>query len=93
LRRDTLEWARKLPARVRPMQTLQSFPHVANRMSLLWASPEHFEPYARGLMLDMRGGRKGFPAPVAAEIATLYEYHATSAFPRAPDPWDKNYRR
>ena len=90
---ETLNWARELPQKVRPLHTIKGFPHVANRIFLMWSSPEHFESYMRSLMLDARGGRQGFPPPVAAEIATLYEYHSTSAYPRGRDPWDRNYRR
>jgi len=90
---ETLKWARELPQKVRPLHTMKAFPHVANRIFLMWSSPEHFESTMRGFMLDARGGRQGFPPAVAQEIAALYEHHSMSAFPRARDPWDRNYRR
>jgi len=90
---QTIEWVRSLPREIRPLHVVKYFPHVANKLYLTWNSPEHFERCIRDLMLDTRGGRQGFPPDVAADLATLYEYHATLAFPTAADPWDRNYQR
>ena len=58
---ETIEWVRKLPRELRPLHVVKYFPHVANRIYLVWVSPEHFERCMRDLMLDNRGGRQGFP--------------------------------
>ena len=90
---QTIEWVRCLPREIRPLHVVKYFPHVANKLYLTWNSPPHFGRCMRELMLDSRGGRQGFPPAVAGELATLFEYHATLAFPTVIDPWDRNYRK
>jgi len=86
---ETIVWLESLPESVRPMALSARFPHVANQICRVWASPLRFDACMLSLLLDDRGGRQGFPRIVASELAALSRHHATLAFedPAASDDW------
>jgi hypothetical protein len=47
------------------------FPHVLNRISAVWHDPPATAEIIDELLVDRRGGRRGFPADVLAELLTL----------------------
>jgi hypothetical protein len=49
------------------------FPHVVNRLSACWHEPLAVVDVLDELLLDRRGGRRGFPADALAEVLTLRE--------------------
>jgi hypothetical protein len=49
----------------------QHFPRIAEEFVKRWHTPM-FEPFCYQLIVDERGNRKGFPAPVFDEILALY---------------------
>jgi uncharacterized protein len=57
-----------------PSQLERLFPHVLNRIAALWDEPE-VDAYFEELMVDNRGGRKGFPPAVVQEIFFLSNLH------------------
>jgi len=61
----------RLPDRLRPVRTAASYPRIVNRIALCWSDPELFARVMSELMVDQRGGRRGFPADVAAELLAL----------------------
>ena len=65
------KWLAALPKEVRPNSLAKQFPRIANRLAEIWKRPLQCERYIDDLMIDLRGGRQGFPPSVAAEIATL----------------------
>jgi hypothetical protein len=67
-------WIESLPQEVRPGGLIQRFPRIANKLAEVWKRPAQCEKYLDTLMLDQRGGRKGFPPDVAMEIAHLKIY-------------------
>ena len=67
-------WLESLPSEVRPKALVVQFPHVVNQLALLWRSDAECLHHLRNLMVDQRGGRRGFPVAVADEIAKLYEW-------------------
>jgi len=74
-----------------PRLLQRDFPHVWNRLMHLWGTPE-FEPYMHDLMIDKRGGRRGFPLDVVAELIFLGELHDMFQrkgykLPKIEDPW------
>ena len=75
LDKQTVKWLASLPPHARPTEVAVRFPHVANKFALLWPAPEQCSAYFEDLMLDKRGGRKGFPADVAFELAVLKNHH------------------
>ncbi len=72
-----LPWVQELPEEVRPRQLVIQYARIANRLASLWHHPAACEKYLNELMIDERGDRKGFPAEVALELATLQAYFTT----------------
>lgn len=68
-------WLRNLPGRVRPLQLCAAFPRIANRLASCWEDAALSDTLFNGLLLDDRGGRKGFPRGIAAELLRLQAYH------------------
>jgi hypothetical protein len=83
----TFKWLSQLPKDRRPNALARLFPHVANKLATLWKRPLHCELYLDDLVMDLRGGRRGFPAEVATEVATLREYFTTVVAPVRYDVW------
>lgn len=59
-----------------PHQLEQKFPHILDRLIIMWDSPE-FDSYLNKFMLDTRAhARQGFPPEVASEILRLSKLHS-----------------
>ena len=59
-----------------PHKLEQSFPHILDRLIIMWDSPE-FDAYLNKFMLDTRAhARQGFPPEVADEILRLSRLHS-----------------
>jgi hypothetical protein len=71
----TQAWLAELPEGVRPKQLALRYPRLANRLCDAWATPAKCDRLLDELMIDRRGGRKGFPLPVANELATLRDHY------------------
>lgn len=72
----TEEWIASLPRKVQPHQLATRHRRLTNRLALCWNDPDLTERVLDELMLDQRGGRKGFSVPVAAELLALREHLA-----------------
>jgi len=73
----TVRWVNEFPRDRRPNLLLERYPHVANRLALCWADKALAERLFEDLLVDKRGGRKGFPSAVRAELLHLHwELHA-----------------
>jgi len=72
----TLRWIDSLPPTARPHAVLRDFPRIANALARSWPEPGKFDLYLESLLLDRRGGRRGFPADVHAELIALREHAA-----------------
>jgi len=72
---STSAWIRALPMRLRPLQLCNAYPRVANRIALAWSDPDLVDGVFNELLLDRRGGRKGFPPAIATEILRLHAWH------------------
>jgi hypothetical protein len=77
LHASTREWIEHLPSGCRPMAIALQFPHIANKLCEIWKRPVMCDQYFNELVIDQRGGRKGFPLEVATEISLLRQYYAT----------------
>lgn len=64
-------WASAMPLEDRPLQLCRQYPRVANRLALTWQDGVLTKRVLESLTLDKRGGRRGFPKEVAAELAKL----------------------
>ena len=90
----TLKWADELPPRVRPVALMGQFPRVANLIAAAWDDLMQFEIYMDSLLTDKRGGRKGFPGEVIAELGALDIYrHTARECELPPIPWSDAKRR
>ena len=70
----TAAWMAELPEAVRPRQLALRYARLANRICEAWKEPHKCEKLLDELMMDRRGGRKGFPLQVANELATLRDH-------------------
>jgi hypothetical protein len=88
----TAHWMDTLPASLRPVALAREFPRIANRLSESWKRPARCDEYFESLLIDHRGGRKGFPSAVAMELSTLASHYA-SLYPYRRSIWDDVVRR
>ena len=70
----TRTWLQRLPPGRRPVRLATRFPRVANRVALCWADTALAEQVLDDLLVDRRGGRRGFPLRVARELQRLRDY-------------------
>jgi len=68
-------WMSEMPESVQPRQLALRYARLANRLCNVWTDPQKCERLLDDLMMDRRGGRKGFPLQVANELATLRDYY------------------
>lgn len=87
-RDDVDTWMDMLPAAMRPYKLLSQHEDIVKRIVLLWNGDEAaLLHYLEGLLVDKRGGRKGFPVDVAAELLRLNRL-AHERFPSRSE-WSK----
>ena len=65
-------WSNDFPGELRPNLLLASYPRVANRLALCWPDKRLTHHLFDDLLVDNRGGRRGFPPPVRVELLQLY---------------------
>lgn len=70
-------WLEQLPPDVRPAELPRAYPRVVNNLAEVWNNPSACQALLVDLMVDQRGGRRGFPAAVAVEIAALRDHRST----------------
>jgi hypothetical protein len=68
-------WIAELPPSVQPRQLALRYARLANRLCETWTTPARCERLLDDLMIDRRGGRRGFPLALANELAALREYY------------------
>lgn len=74
-------WVRQLPGPSRPLELCNAYPRVANRIAESWADLALTTAVLDDLLVDHRGGRRGFPAQIAVELLRLQALHED----RSPD--------
>lgn len=80
-------WMSELPEAVRPRQLALRYARLVNRLCKVWDEPARCERLLDDLMIDRRGGRKGFPLVVANELATLRD-HYDKLHPHGKSAWE-----
>lgn len=63
-----------------PRNTLEKYPHIVDKLYLLWREPENAHHYFVDLMTTQRENRAGFPLDVYTELFAL-ENHYTKTRP------------
>ncbi|MDP9043436.1 MAG: hypothetical protein M3O01_01365 [Pseudomonadota bacterium] len=66
-----LAWLAEFGPASRPDHLAARYPRIANRLALGWRDPVLTALILDSLLIDRRGGRKGFPADVAGELTRL----------------------
>ena len=70
----TAKWAASLPVEVQPLALLQRFPRIANALARLWQDQTGLRLYLDNLLIDGRGGRRGFSPEIHNELVMLRDY-------------------
>lgn len=90
----THAWLRSIPNGVHPKQLCRHYPRIANRIAVNWEHLHVVDRLLTDLMVDRRGGRKGFTPRIRQEIQRLYALHAKRMTPllrgrlaQGPDVW------
>jgi hypothetical protein len=68
-------WLRQLPPRRRPLLLCMSHPRVANRIAWCWSDSALATQVLEDLLVDHRGGRRGFAPQVVRELRRLREFN------------------
>jgi hypothetical protein len=69
-----MDWIVALPPTIRPHTTCEQFPRVANAIAESWEDVPLCTRVLDHMLHDYRGGRRGFPATVQAELSTLMQH-------------------
>lgn len=69
-----MDWIVALPPTIRPHTTCEQFPRVANAIADSWEDVPLCTRVLDHMLQDYRGGRRGFPATVQAELSTLMHH-------------------
>ncbi|HVL56002.1 MAG TPA: hypothetical protein VM491_05830 [Burkholderiaceae bacterium] len=70
-----LQGPRYAPPRPPLTQTALRFPWVVQKIQRAWESPRAFDAVMDDLLIDQRGGRRGFPFEVLTELVDLRAWY------------------
>jgi hypothetical protein len=70
----TVKWFKSLPPEIQPSALMRDFPRIANQIARAWNDAPALEACLDSLLVDRRGGRRGFPGDVHHELLSLREY-------------------
>jgi hypothetical protein len=68
-------WLRTVPSGLHPKRLARLHPRIANLIAATWSDAEKTEALFDDLLTDHRGGRRGFPPVVMAELRQLQSLH------------------
>ena len=71
----TAVWMENLPCEVRPHALYIRMPRIANAVAALWARPDATQAFLDSLLIDRRGGRKGFAEDIMNDLQKLQAYY------------------
>ncbi len=71
----TRSWIASLPEPVRPHALAAQFARIANLLCIVWDDPSACKRCFYELLVDRRGGRRGFPMAVLRELNVLSAYY------------------
>lgn len=72
---------------VYPAELSACYPHILERLEVLWEQPEMVRAYFQELLVTQRETRQGFPVKVYMEIFAMSEYY-NKLHPLAMNPND-----
>ena len=79
----TLKWFDALPPEIQPAALLRDYPRIANALARAANDVPILTAYLDSLLVDRRGGRRGFPGDVHHELQSLREYF-DGRYPASP---------
>ena len=79
----TLKWFDALPPEIQPAALLREYPRIANALARAGNDVPALTVYLDSLLVDRRGGRRGFPGDVHHELQSLREYF-DGRYPASP---------
>ncbi len=82
-----------LPGSVRPGRCCAQFPQAVEKLLGSWRDPGAFRAAVDSMLIDRRGGRKGFPFEIVTELSALREYYDVYVDPVRRTAWDTIDRR
>ena len=83
------EWLRSLPGARWPMNLATHYPRIVNHLALVWPDRHLTDMAFERLLTDTRGGRRGFPPAVHADLLALRRWRQDlSARDQALPAWD-----
>jgi hypothetical protein len=68
------KWLELLPPEVVPRELATHFPRIVNILAAQWNNYAACQAYFADLLVDRRGGRRGFPAAVTRELEKLRDF-------------------
>ena len=68
---STRRWADSLPMLSRPESLMRMYPRLANKIATAWSDPIAAQAVLDELLVDLHGGRRGFPMLVRADLMQL----------------------
>ena len=71
----TERWFCGLPPSVRPICLIEQYPRIVNIVAVEWKNPTAFRALIADLLIDHRGGRKGFPEAILRELRALHNFY------------------
>ncbi len=71
---ETIEWMLGLPEAIRPEQLAARMPRLANQIAAAWNDRLRCASALRALTIDDRGGRRGLPIDILAEVQFLHRH-------------------
>ncbi len=74
----TIRWLLELPAALRPHALCERYPRVANELAEAWPRPAERTAMLDTLLVDRRGGRRGFALNVQHELEALRQDAGTA---------------
>lgn len=79
----TRRWLESLPPEVVPHALAERYARIANQLARHWDDPRRTFATFDDLLVDKRGGRKGFPPAVRSDLERLHAWYRSR---QAPHP-------
>ena len=66
-----VDWILSLPTDIRPLKLADTVPRIANELAEHWPDADRAAAFLSDLLIDRRGGRRGFSAEIKKELGVL----------------------
>lgn len=71
---ETLRFLNELPFKLSLTDTAIRYPHIVNKLCVLWYAPRELNAYLTEVLVTDRARRKGLDFEAARELAAMREY-------------------